>query len=501
MNKTPISFINFLLFILISVTTSACGGSDEKNGGNTPGSGINVKPGMNLAGKILDGTTPIEGVVVSDGYTTTVTGADGVYQLNANNDAEFVFVSIPADCEIPVSEGFPSFYQPISIKANEVLYKNFSLKKGTVKNKFRLLAMADIQIGDKTDVTYLQTTDIPQIISYLQSSLSDQPIYGISLGDLVWDNLPYYPTYKENLRQLNIPVFSVIGNHDHDMKVVNNDAKADAVFKENFGPGYYSYNIGQCHFVVLDDVLYQGGSNKEYTGTLTQKQLLWLKEDLKYVDKDKLIIIGVHIPTKRRNSSAKLTNNSDLYKLLEGYKVRILSGHTHNNYTTTISENIEENSLGSVNGAFWNGDLCNDGGARGFAVYEFDNNVIKNWYYKGASHPRDYQMYLYQPGRSVSALYKDGILINIFTWHTDWTVKVYENDVYKQNLSQNIKEMDPRAYETMYGADKPSHRPSAEPEQNNDHMFYYKPSTNWTTVTVEASDQYGNTYRQSISRN
>ena len=501
MNKTYINLINFFFSILISVIISACDGNNEENRENTPDNNINVKPGMNLVGKIQDDTTPIEGVVVSDGYTTAVTDSNGIYQIKANNNAEYVFVSIPANCEVPVSEGFPAFYQPIKMKANEVLYKNFSLKKAPVKNKFRLLAMADIQIGDNTDVTYLQTTDLPQIISYVQSSLSDQPLYGISLGDLVWDNLPYYSTYKEKVRELNIPVFSVIGNHDHDMKVVNNDEKADAVFKENFGPDYYSYNIGQCHFIALDDVLYQGGSSKEYTGTITEKQLLWLKEDLKYVDKSKLIVIGVHIPTKRRNSGSQVTNNADLYKLLDGYKVRILSGHSHNNYTTTISENIEENSLGSVMGAFWNGDLCNDGSARGFAIYEFDNNVIKNWYYKGTSHPKDYQMYLYQPGRAVSAIYKDGILINIFTWHTNWTLKVYENNVYIQNLSQKIKEMDPRAYETMYGADKPSHRPSAEPEQNNDHMFFYKPSANWNTVTIEANDPYGNTYRQSISKN
>ncbi|MDD3040865.1 calcineurin-like phosphoesterase family protein [Bacteroides sp.] len=502
MRKLFLNFTNFFIFTLLLSVNIACSSDDTNEGGSGNGnedSGISVKPGMNLVGKIMDGTTPLQGVVVSDGYTTATTDDEGIYQMKANSKAEFVFVSVPADCEIPVSNNFPVIYQTITVKPNDVLYKNFSLKKSGVKSQFRLLAVADIQIGDKTDITYLET-DIPKIISYLKEDIDSQPIYGISLGDLVWDNLPYYSNYKEQVSRLNIPTFSVIGNHDHDMNVKDNDEAADAAFKENFGPTYYSYNIGQCHFVVLDDVLYEGGADKSYTGTITDRQLAWLKEDLKHISKDKLIILGVHIPTKRRNSNSQVTNNAALYKLLEGYQVRILSGHSHNNYTTTISENIEENSLGSIMGAYWNGDLCNDGSARGFAIYEIEGNQIKNWYYKGTHHERDYQMYLYSPGEAVSDKYKSGIIVNIFTWHTNWSVKLYENGIYKQNLTQNIKEMDPRAYNTMYGSDKPSHRPSAEPEKNCDHMFFYQPTSSWSEVKIEASDPYGNTYVKTITK-
>lgn len=497
MNKTFLQLINLFIAILLYTTNVACSSSNNSENG-IDNTGITVKSGMNLVGKIMDDTTPLQGVVVSDGYTTTISDENGIYQMKANNNADFVFVSVPANCEIPVSNGFPIIYQNISVKANEVLYKDFSLKKTKLKNKFRLLAMADIQIGDKTDIAYLEA-DIPQISAYIQG-LSSQPIYGISLGDLVWDNMPYYTTYKQQIRQFNIPIFSVIGNHDHDMKVINNDEIADTDFKENFGPTYYSYNIGECHFVVLDDILYQGGEAKSYTGTITERQLSWLKEDLKYVSKDKLIIVGLHIPTKRRNSNTQISNNAELYKLLDGYKVRILSGHSHNNYTTTISNSIEENSLGSVMGAFWNGDLCNDGSPRGFAIYEIEGNQIKNWYYKGTYHPANYQMYLYKPGEAVSSEYQKGILINIFNWHTNWNVKLYEDGEYKQSLTNNIKEMDPRAYNTMYGSDKPSHRPSAEPEKNCDHMFYYQPSASWNEIKIEATDPYGNTYINTLDQ-
>ena len=293
----------------------------------------------------------------------------------------------------------------------------------------------------------------------------------------------------------------MIGNHDHD-KAIGMDTEADHSFRAAFGPTYYSYNIGDCHFVVLDDVLYTGPSN--YTAEITEAQMAWLEQDLKHVPKDKLIIIGVHIATSRRNRpTSHIANYRELYALLDGYNVRILSGHSHNNYTTTISETIEENTLGAVMGAYWNGEeLCNDGSPRGYAVYEIEGNRIANWYYKGTAYPKEYQMYLYGPGQAVSEQYRDGLIFNIFNWHSTWTVEVREDDAAWTTLpsGSNLKyEMDRRAYDFMYGDTKPEHRPTAEPETNNDHMFYYEPSSaTWSEVTVKASDPYGNVYTESI---
>ena len=51
----------------------------------------------------------------------------------------------------------------------------------------------------------------------------------------------------------------------------------------------------------------------------------------------------------------------------------------------------------------------------------------------------------------------------------------------------------------MFGETVPEHRPTAEPESNCDHMFYYKPSSAaWNEVTVKASDPYGNVYTERI---
>lgn len=453
---------------------------------------------MNLVGVVSDGATPIQGVVVSDGYSVTATDKDGVYQIAADKRAKFVFVSVPADCEIPIDgNNFPKMYQTINpIDTGKMLRYDFTLKKTKKVEKFTLLAFADVQIQNSTDLDLL-STDIPKIKDYVKTLVS--PVYGISLGDQVWDNMPYMQQYAEEMGKIGIPVFPLIGNHDHNQKIKNNDEGASSDFETNFGPTYYSYNIGDCHFVVLDDILYNG--RKDYTGEITKNQLDWLREDLKYIGRDKLIIVALHIPTKRRQNNSGITNAQALYDILEGYKVRILSGHAHYNFATTISDKIEENSLGSVMGAGWSGDLCSDGSPRGYGVYEIDGNNISSHYYKGTNHERNYQMYLYNMGDAVSPDLRDGLIFNIFAWHTTWTVKVYEDNVYKTTLTDNIKEKDRRAFDYMDGPDKPVYRPGNEPTMNNDHMFYYKPSSeSWSTIRVEAIDPYGNVYTQSINR-
>lgn len=464
--------------------------------------GIEVEKGMNLVGMVKnDSDEPVEGVVVSDGYSVTVTDAKGVYQMKTGDKSRFVFVSVPADFQIPMENGHPKIYQALPEKITNVERKDFSLKKQEKVTQFRLLAMADVQIGQDKELQWLRNDEMPEIVKYAETLKKDQPLYGISLGDLVWDNMPFFKEYATETARLNIPVFHVIGNHDHDRTVLGNDDGASHYFEANFGPTYYSYNIGEVHFVVLDDVDYAAGDN--YAARITQNQLDWLEKDLAHVSKDKLIMLGVHIPILRRFNNSGVENRQALYDILEGYNVRIMSGHRHNNSTATINSKIEENNLGAVMGAFWN-DPCNDGSPRGYAVYEINGNKIENWYYKGTKTDKDYQLKLYGLGESTLPYRQDGVIINVFNWHTSWTLNVYENEILKKTFgtSENLKnpfELDWLAYNLYFGDNLPVHRPSAEPEFNNDHMFYYKPTaTTGITVKVEAQDPYGNTYTESI---
>ena len=373
--------------------------------------------------------SPIEGVVVSDGVTVTTTDAQGIYQMRVKRNAPFVFVSVPAEYEIPVENGMPKIYKKIAMGDNDVVQRSFKLERTGKKKRFTLLALADVQIGRDDEVDDARRGGVAPADALTCSRNWRPPFTAFRWATWSGTTCPSTSVYKQRIRKIGVPVFQVIGNHDHNKAITVDGRMPMPASEAAFGPTYYSYNIGDCHFIVLDDVLYTGSSIL-YRRHHRDEQMAWLEQDLKYVPKDKLIIIGLHIATSRRNRpTSHVADYKELYALLDGYNVRILSGHSHNNYTTTISETIEENTLGAVMGAYWNGEeLCNDGSPRGYAVYEIEGNRIRNWYYKGTAFPREYQMYLYGPGEAVSEKYRDGLILNIFNWHTTWTVEVQEDN-------------------------------------------------------------------------
>ena len=88
---------------------------------------------------------------------------------------------------------------------------------------------------------------------------------------------------------MGIPFFQCLGNHDMDYRK-GGDETSDDTFQRVYGPTYYSFNRGQVHYVVMDNVRYLG-KEREYDGFFQQHQLDWLKKDLSFVSRDKLIVL------------------------------------------------------------------------------------------------------------------------------------------------------------------------------------------------------------------
>ncbi len=474
--------------------------------------------GMNLVGRVTVDGNPRQGVVVSDGNNVTTTDKDGVYQMKTAK-AEYVFVSMPEDCQISQTESVPQFFKKIELTGGEAIQRDFELKSKATDDAFSLVALADLQVGTANDLSLCDPL-VTKIADYAKTLKGT--VVGVSLGDLSWNNPSVYDEYKRMVSKLDVPVFSVIGNHDHNENT-KGDTLSDQEFRDAMGPTFYSANIGKWHLVVLDDVLYSGVNGRnDYTGRITDRQLAWLRKDLGHVPTDKSVIVALHIPTQRRNSNAKLSNREALYDLVKNYhRVVILSGHTHNNSTTDIASNIREYTLGAVMGAFWNTyegkGICNDGSPRGFAVLTFKGGELVNEYYKGEEAPLDYQIKVYAPedatfrwGREPGTISspsqarplkedKTTVLVNVFNWHTDWTVTVSEDGAVPVSLLPNVKCYDPDAVRMLQYKNPWEKRPSAEPEENNDHMFLYTPrSSAWKSLTVSADDPWGNHYTSTL---
>jgi hypothetical protein len=452
---------------------------------------INVEAGMNLVGYISDGGKGIPNVVVSDGYGVARTDANGVYQMKRNEKAKFVFVSVPSEYKLPVAGSIPVYYKPINQQL-QVVYADFQLEKGTEENEFVLVTMADPQPAKDWELARFRNETVKDIQSLVKEYPFSTSFLGLAVGDLTWDAPQLYPGFTDAVNEIPFPVLMVIGNHDHDQKVIDNDYKASHNFEKYFGPANYSYNRGQCHFIVLDDIMY--GERKKYENRISEEQLSWLKEDLKYVDKSKLIIVGVHAPTSF-NERQIVKNANDLYRILDGYNVILMSGHTHTGTYTEINNTMKEYTVNAVFGSGWSGDIGQAGAPNGYAVFEISGNKLNNQYFKGTGLPKSYQMKLYPHGRWDSQ--KKNVIANIWNYNHNWDIKVYENDKLQKKGMIRYADYDPDSYDFYFGADKPKHRPKTEPKKAQN-LFYYTPKNKKSIVKVVATDEFGNRYEDEI---
>ena len=93
-----LKYLNRALLVLLLAAFAACSdneGGNESNGNGDDGNTETPADG-DTYGYIKDTNgNPVEGVVVSDGYSCTATDAEGRYALTRNADAGFVFYSLP----------------------------------------------------------------------------------------------------------------------------------------------------------------------------------------------------------------------------------------------------------------------------------------------------------------------------------------------------------------------------------------------------------------------
>ena len=121
-------------------------------------------------------------------------------------------------------------------------------------------------------------------------------MYGITLGDIVFDTPDLWSNMKEAMANRNQTINQPIGN-PAPLQPEPTNSQAAANNQSQFGPRNYSFNRGNAHIVSMDNVFYVGGStpSSNNKGGITDQQLEWLRQDLSHVAKDKLVIFCVYM--------------------------------------------------------------------------------------------------------------------------------------------------------------------------------------------------------------
>ena len=440
-------------------------------------------------GQLLKGTVSANGkglknVVVSDGYSVVTTDKNGRYELIPNKDAVAVFVSTPSGYHFPQEKSIARHYTLMANTGGRDV--NFELTPlDRDDNEHSFIIWADPQVKNAKDVQKMMEESVPDVQKLVAEAGPGALLHGIAVGDIVWDDLQLFADYDRGVEQMGIPFFQVLGNHDMDFRK-GGDETSDDTFHLTYGPTYYSFNRGQVHYAVIDNVRYLG-TERDYDGYITQHQLDWLQKDLALVPMDKLIVLCMHIPVEKHTK-----NNEALYALLQNRNVHIMTGHTHLNYNI-IKGSIYEHNHGTVCGAWWTGPICEDGTPSGYGVYHVKGNQL-SWQYKATGQPVDYQMKLY--ANSYSDTEKQ-VLVNIWNWDPAWRSEYWVDGVSKGALSQT-EGFDPLAYKNMLGPDLPKPRGFPEPRLTK-HLFNAIVPATAREVKVVATDRFGKTYTSQLS--
>ena len=279
----------------------------------------------------------IANVLVSNGVDVVPTDKNGTYELNITNDSP-IFVIKPAGYQFHLDhynlpkfyylhkpQGSPqSKYQGVQPSGKLPKSLDFALVPAKESSQFTAFTFGDPQAYTKEEVQYF----IKGVVNEIDNS---KAVFGISLGDLVGDDLSLHPDYKDAIKQIGLPWYNVMGNHD-----MNYDAKtdedSDETYESNFGPNNFSFNYGKVHFIILDNILYPDPRDgKSYWGGLRDDQLKFVENDLKFVPKDHLVVLSFHIPLEDNNNEwFRTTDRERLFDLLKEFPNTLsLSAHTH----------------------------------------------------------------------------------------------------------------------------------------------------------------------------
>jgi hypothetical protein len=442
---------------------------------------------------------PLKDAVISDGINVYQTNSKGKVQFKTQQP--FVFLSYPSGHIFEVlPNGSVDFFRRINAMVNKKQEFVFHLKKNTHNEVLHhFIAIADPQIQSIDEAELFHSESIPDLKSTVKV-LDNPNVFGVTVGDIVFDRFNLFEPYNESVKSINIPFFHVVGNHDIDLDAQTHE-RSLYPYLNQYGPEYYSFNRGDVHYVVLSSVYFLG--NKQYVGYLNDQQLIWLNNDLSLIDRANPLVIFLHVPSTsavtrlnagRDSNRESVINNQALYELLNDFKdVHLISGHVHWNEKTQISSNIMEHNTAAISGAWWAADICYDGSPKGYGVYQIDNSSV-SWYYKAVGKPINEQFRVYVEKDLINNSRE--FLVNVWNWDPEWKVQWFENGIYQGDAVMSPG-FDPLSVEIFSIGKKREKHPWITPQKTN-HLFKFTSNNPSLPILLQVIDRFGNIYEQII---
>ena len=269
--------------------------------------------------------------------------------------------------------------------------------------KFRYLA-----IGDCGNASANQVDAKDGFLNYMNGTAVDAMI---TLGDNAYNSgldnefqVEFFDIYKDDILRYN-RLYSAPGNHDYGNTQANSGVRNNAYYNSFTAPSaaecggvasgteaYYSFDIGNVHFLSLDSYGKEDGNTTRIYDTLGA-QVTWIKADLTANTKRWVVAYFHHPPyTKTSHTSDTEQELIDIrerfVRILERYGVdMVLCGHAHGYersyllkgfYNTPGSPLLDANFNAATHTATGNTQNAMYNGSAGSCAYTYNSGLINH---------------------------------------------------------------------------------------------------------------------------
>ena len=506
----------------------------------------------NIVGTVTCQGEPVEGVVVSDGALFTRTDSLGFYSLNSLKYYGSVFIITPSGYEPTTKRGvIPQFWAPLDQKhLQKVEHHDFTLRK-VDNTRHRMIFTADMHISSRNEDMYqFRRTCMPALRRAAEQVKDSIPVYSVILGDLCrndsWYSQDIDPTDVVGmLAKMRYPAmfYTVMGENEYDGAVpagILTDHTASELYATTCAPRFYAFNIGQVHYVVLDNTFFRNDAGdgkyptevvgkRNYDRRVSADCLAWLRRDLETIeDKSTPIVVCMHHSVIRMSNKGRLikafSKPEDTDSLISCFSdfnsVRFVTAHVHRRRISKPKElkNITEHTVTSLSGNNWETGfnnyphICSDGSPAGFEIFDYNGRDLR-WQFASLHDTLPFRLYdmnklgeHYRTNEDIKSLikaypdrrinygsdsFKDYVYINY--WCDEPASKLEVWDDKRQLKVRQVYHDDPLFTEasTVVRHKNSRGRKLSFSKNNAQHMFRVKVDSTSTFLRVRAVDSFG----------
>ena len=356
----------------------------------TTGAATAAAPGAEATGLVSEaGGGPLADVLVSNGRDVVRTDSTGRWRL-ALAPGQTIFVIKPSGFAAPRDpltnlpklsyvhdpDGTPAAlgfrYHGLPPTGPLPASIDVVLTRKAEPERFDVILFTDPQPESAAEVEYVRDEAVVPL-------LGAGAAFGMTLGDLAFDDLSVYPRLNRMVGRIGVPWWTIGGNHDLDYEAPDAIRSRDT-WKRVFGAPYYAHAHGGALFIMLDNVDYLGaGSGKPgdkhgaYVGRFSDDQLAFVRNLLAMTPPQTLLVFAMHIPLRTyfdpKMPAANTANAGDLLRLIGDRPSVSFAGHTHtteHHYLGTADGGSDAHPhhhhvLTAVSGSWWSGPLDHRG--------------------------------------------------------------------------------------------------------------------------------------------